>query len=588
MVQTRVVPELENPFSTGEDFAALFEKEAANAPEEGSVVKGKIIAIKKDNVIIDVGLKSEGRVSIKDFPHSERDAVKVGDEVDVFLEKVDNSNNDTVVSRERAVREEAWGVLEKIHEKEEQVDGVIFGRVKGGFTVDVRGAVAFLPGSQVDVRPVKDISPLMNITQPFMILKMDRKRGNIVVSRRAILEDSRSAEREEALSEISENMVLEGVVKNITDYGAFIDLGAVDGLLHVTDISWKRITHPSEVIKLGETIKVKVIKYDQEHQRISLGLKQLEDSPWDNAEAKYAIGTRHKGHVTNITDYGAFVELAPGIEGLVHISEMSWTRKNVHPGKIVTVSQEVEVEVLSIDMDKNRLSLGMKQCEVNPWEDFAAKHKVGDKIECEVKSVADFGLFVGLGGSADGLVHVSDLTWEDNPEEVLQSYNKGDKIEVVVLDVDPEKERISLGIKQLTDNPYKGQDRPATNRKSSDSSSGAYKKGAVATFVVSAVNDNGIEVKVSDNETAFIKKTDLAKDRVECRPDRFSAGDKVDAKVVGVTKGALKLSIKALEVDEEKKAIAEFGSADSGAALGGILGVALESAQKEAEEKAKK
>jgi small subunit ribosomal protein S1 len=584
----RVIPEIENPFSTGEDFAALFELEAANAPKEGSVIKGTILAIENDIVIIDVGLKSEGRVSIKDFPHSERENVTPGTQVDVFLEKVDNAQNETVVSRERAVREEAWGVLEKLYEKEEQVEGVIFGRVKGGFTVDVQGAVAFLPGSQVDVRPVKDVTPLMNIPQPFVILKMDRKRGNIVVSRRSVLEESRSAERSEALAGIAEGMVLEGMVKNITDYGAFIDLGALDGLLHVTDVSWKRISHPSEVIKLGETIKVKVIKFDQETKRISLGLKQLEDSPWTNAETAYAVGTRHKGTITNITDYGSFVELAPGIEGLVHISEMSWTRKSVHPSKIVAAGQEVEIEVLSIDFDKHRLSLGMKQCEANPWDEFATKYKIGDVMDCEVKSIADFGLFVGLGSNADGLVHISDLTWEADQEAVLASHAKGDTIQVKILDIQPDKERISLGVKQLSDNPYGDNNAAASSSSSSsapvDASSGV-RKGDIATFIVSEVNENGVEVIVSEGVTTFIKKADLAKDRVECRPDRFSKGDKVDAKVTSVIKGQVRLSIKALEIDEEKKAIAEFGSADSGAALGGILGVALQSAQKEADEK---
>ena len=439
------------------------------------------------------------------------------------------------------------------------------------------GAVAFLPGSQVDVRPVKDITPLMGISQPFQILKMDRKRGNIVVSRRAILEESRSAEREEALSDVEEGSIIEGVVKNITDYGAFIDLGVIDGLLHVTDISWRRISHPSEVLNVGDTIKAKVIKFDKKAQRISLGLKQLEDSPWAGAGDKYKVESKHKGNVTNITDYGVFVELQPGIEGLVHVSEMSWTKKNVHPSKLVSVSQEVEVVILSIDPESHRLSLGMKQCESNPWEAFANSHKKGDIIEGEVKSTADFGIFVGFGGNADGLVHISDITWEGNPEEEIKKYNKGDKIKVVVLDVDPEKERIALGIKQVDGDPF-------------DNFAGNHKKGSVATFTVSDVNENGIEVEISDGITSFIKKGDLSKDRVECRPERFSVGDRVDAKVVSVDKASrqVKLSVKALEIDNEKKAIAEFGSTDSGASLGGILGVALDTARAEAEESKQK
>ena len=568
MVKQRVVKEIENPFSTGEDFAALFEKTAANTPQEGEVVQGKILKIENDTVIIDIGFKTEGRVPVKDFPPSERDIIKENDTVEVFLERIENSKGEAMISRERAIREESWGKLEKLYEKEEQVQGTIFGRVKGGFTVEIEGTVAFLPGSQVDVRPVKDVTPLMNVKQPFVILKMDRKRGNIVVSRRAILEETRSEERQQALSGINEGMVLEGVVKNITDYGAFIDLGAVDGLLHVTDISWKRITHPAEVLTMGQSINVKVIKFDKDTQRISLGLKQLEDSPWQEAESTYAIGTRHKGHVTNITDYGAFVEIIPGIEGLVHVSEMSWTKKNVHPNKILNLSEEVDVEVLSIDPAKQRLSLGIKQCQENPWEVFANKYKNGDVLDVTVKSIADFGLFVGLEADADGLVHISDIAW-NNTEEALKSYNKGDIIKVKILDIEPEKERIALGIKQLDDRPE---------------TSSSYSKGKVNTFTVTEVNENGIEVAVEDDKKAFIKKSDLAKDRIECRPERFSVGDRVDAKIIGTDNktGLPKLSIKALEVDAEKQAIAEYGSADSGATLGNILGVALESAKEEA------
>jgi len=577
VIKERVIAELENPFSTGEDFAALFEGVTIEVPKEGSIVKGKILDISNDNIIVDIGYKTEGRFPFRELPIGERDGVKIGDEIEVYLERIENGNNEAVVSRERAVREESWDKLEKFYEKEENVNGIIFGRVKGGFTVDLQGAIAFLPGSQVDVRPVKDITPLMGVSQPFQILKMDKKRGNIVVSRRAILEETRSKERDEALADIKEGMVLEGTVKNITDYGVFIDLGAVDGLLHVTDISWKRISHPTEVLSLGQTINVKVIKYDEGNKRISLGLKQLEDSPWEASSGKYTEGAKSTGHVTNITDYGVFVELEPGIEGLVHVSEMSWTKKNLHPSKLVSAGEEVEVVILSIDPEKHRLSLGMKQCSDNPWEEFAKKYKAGDIIDGEVKSVADFGIFVGFGEDADGLVHISDLTWnEEGAKDELAKYSKGDKLQVKVLDADAGKERIALGVKQLTDDPYA-------------SALSGIKKGAISTFTVSAVNENGIEVTIGEEDAikSFIRKNDLSNDRVECRPERFSVGDRVDAKVINFDKSSkeIKLSIKAYESDEEQKAIKEFGSKDSGASLGNILGVALDEAKGKSEKK---
>ncbi len=596
MAKERVVREVVNPYTTGEVFAEMFEGANSNLPQEGTVVKGYVVKVEKDVVTIDVGAKTEGRVLLKDFPLSEREAIKEGDEVEVFLERIENMKNEAVVSRERAVREEAWERLEKLHAKEEQVKGVIFGRVKGGFTVEIEGAVAFLPGSQVDVRPVKDVSPLMGIEQPFMILKMDRKRGNIVVSRRAVLEESRSEERAAALTNIREGMTVEGIVKNITDYGAFIDLGAIDGLLHVTDISWKRISHPSEVLSVAQKINVKIIKFDRETQRISLGLKQMESSPWEAAAAKYALRTKHRGTVTNVTDYGAFVELEAGIEGLVHVSEMSWTKKNIHPNKIVSIGQEVEVMILSIDQEKHRLSLGIKQCTSNPWEGFAAKYKKGDILEGEIKSITDFGLFVGLEGDVDGLVHVSDVAWGSNPDQAMKEHKKGGHVKVQVLDIDPNKERVSLGIKQLQEKPaglVESTEQPRGDSRSEARSGGRSDegKGKVATFIVAAVTENGIEVTVGEGKVSFIKKAELANDRVECRPERFSVGDRVDAKIIGVDKDGLpKLSIKAMEQDAEKKAIAEYGSADSGASLGGILGVALESAKEDAvkkEEKAK-
>ncbi len=574
MAKARVIRELENPFSTGENFAELF-GEVKSSPIEGTVIKGRILNIERDNVLVDIGFKSEGRIALRDFPIAEQQKIKAGDEIDVFLERIENSKCEASLSREKALREEAWERLEGEYADGKNVDGIIFGRVKGGFTVDLTGAIAFLPGSQVDVRPVKDVGPLMNITQPFQILKMDRKRGNIVVSRRAILEEERSVERAEALAGLAEGVIVEGTVKNITDYGAFIDLGAIDGLLHVTDISWKRINHPSEVLTLGSTIKVKVIKYDEEKQRVSLGLKQLEDSPWEAASGSFEVGSKHKGSVTNITDYGAFVELRPGIEGLVHVSEMSWTKKNLHPSKIVSTSQEVEVVILAIDSEKHRLSLGMKQCEANPWVEFEKKYKSGDEIEGEIKSIADFGIFVDLNGVADGLVHVSDVSW-DGDVNVQEAFKKGDMIKVKILEISVEKERISLGIKQLSEDPM-------------DGASSGLDKGAISTFTVSSVTDGGIEVEVADGITSFIKKADLSSDRIECRPERFSVGDRVDAKVISVDKKtrSVKLSIKALEIDEEKKAIEQFGSTDSGASLGGILGVALDTAQKEAEESKK-
>lgn len=574
MAKARIIKEIENPFSTGEDFASLFSEDQGNAPIEGTVVKGKIISIERDNVLVDIGFKSEGRINLKDFPIAEQSKIAAGDEIDVFLERVENARSEALLSREKALREEAWERLEVEYAAGNNVDGIIFGRVKGGFTVDLNGAIAFLPGSQVDVRPVKDVTPLMNISQPFQLLKMDRKRGNIVVSRRAILEEERSAERAEALADLAEGVVVEGTVKNITDYGAFIDLGAIDGLLHVTDISWKRINHPSEVLTLGSTIKVKVIKYDEEKQRVSLGLKQMEESPWDAASGDYEIGTKHKGTVTNITDYGAFVELRPGIEGLVHVSEMSWTKKNLHPSKIVSTSQEVDIMVLAVDSEKHRLSLGMKQCEDNPWQAFEDKYKAGDELEGEIKSIADFGIFVDLDGNADGLVHISDVSWEDDVN-INDLYKKGDMVKVKVLEISVEKERISLGIKQV------GQDFGA------EGSVGGLEKGDVSTFTVCDVNEGGIEVEIEAGIKSFIKKGDLSRDRVECRPERFSVGDRVDAKVTGIDKKnrSVKLSIKALELDEEKKAIEQFGSTDSGASLGGILGVALDTAQKEAADK---
>jgi small subunit ribosomal protein S1 len=553
----------------------LNESLGAHEGLEGTVLKGMVIAIENDYVLVDVGLKSEGRVALKEFGAPGQAAeIKAGDTVEVFLERMEDKNGEAVLSREKARREEAWIELEKAFNESKRVTGTIFGRVKGGFTVDLQGAVAFLPGSQVDIRPVRDVTPLMGTPQPFQILKMDRSRGNIVVSRRAVLEESRAEQRSELIQNLSEGQVLKGVVKNITDYGAFIDLGGVDGLLHVTDIAWRRINHPSEALQIGETVEVQVIRFNPETQRISLGMKQLEADPWEGVEAKYPVGTKFKGRVTNITDYGAFVELESGIEGLVHVSEMSWTKKNVHPGKIVSTSQEVEVMVLDVDPQKRRISLGLKQCLGNPWENFAAQHPAGTVVEGEIKNITEFGLFIGLSGEIDGMVHLSDIDWNRSGEEAIAEFKKGDVVKAKVLDVDIEKERVSLGIKQLADDPFA-------------SGIGDIKKGDTVTCTVSAVLDNGIEVKVNDTLHGFIRKSDLSADRSEQRPDRFAPGEKVDAKVTAVDKASrkLNLSIKAREVQEEKEAMAEYGSSDSGASLGDILGAALRSKQQEERQK---
>ena len=549
-----------------ENFADLLAESFGDGTNiEGSVVRGFVIGVEGDAVIIDVGLKSEGRVPLKELAIPGQQAeVSVGDEIEVYVERMEDRNGQAVLSRDKARREEAWGVLEASFEKQERVTGVIFGKVKGGFTVDLAGATAFLPGSQVDIRPVRDLGPLMGTPQPFQILKIDRRRGNIVVSRRAVLEESRAEARSELVANLQEGQVLQGVVKNITDYGAFVDLGGVDGLLHVTDIAWQRISHPSEALQIGETVEVQVIRFNAETQRISLGMKQLLSDPWEGAEGKFPIGLKMDGRVTNITDYGAFVELEAGVEGLVHVSEMSWTKKNVHPGKIVSTSQQVEVMVLDVDLSKRRISLGLKQCTTNPWEDLSATYPVGTEIDGEIRNITEFGLFVGLNEDIDGLVHLSDISWETAGEDALDSYSKGDTVKAKVLDIDIDKERISLGIKQLSEDPYAGQ-------------VDAYRKGEVVTCNVSAVSENGIDVTIGENMTGFIRRADLSRDRAEQRADRFAVGEKVDAIVTSVDKKTrkLSLSIKARESAEEKQAMAEFGSSDSGASLGDILGAAL-------------
>jgi small subunit ribosomal protein S1 len=556
---------------TREDFAAMLDEAFGQGNlQEGTVVKGKVVGIEKDMALIDVGAKTEGRVAVREFSGPGRGGeIKVGDEVEVYLERIENALGEAVLSRDKARREESWGKLEKAFQGNEKVNGVIFNQVKGGFTVDLDGAVAFLPRSQVDIRPIRDVTPLMNVPQPFQILKMDRRRGNIVVSRRTVLEETRAEQRQELVQNLEEGQVIDGVVKNITDYGAFVDLGGIDGLLHVTDIAWRRVNHPTEVLNIGQQVKVKIIKINHETHRISLGMKQLQDDPWQNIEAKFPLGAKLKGRVTNITDYGAFVELEPGIEGLIHVSEMSWTKKNVHPGKIVSTSQEVEVQVLEVDPVKRRISLGLKQTIRNPWELFLEKYPPGSEVEGEVKNKTEFGLFLGLDGDVDGMVHLSDLDWKRPGEQVIEEYKKGDQVKAQVLDVDVEKERISLGVKQLEADPF--------------AEPGDLKRGAVVTCEVTEVKEGGIDVKIVGTEfTTFIKRNELARDRSEQRPERFAVGQKVDARVTQFDKKAHKIgvSIKALEVAEEKEAIAQYGSSDSGATLGDILGTALKQREK--------
>jgi small subunit ribosomal protein S1 len=574
-------------FTTGESFADLFENSAAGKLAEGSVVKGTIVGIEKDLAIVDVGAKSEGRIPLKEFGGAAAE-IRIGDQFDIYIERIEDRHGEAQLSREKALREEAWVKLEEVHKNQTKIEGTIFGRVKGGFTVDIGGAVAFLPGSQVDIRPIKDVTPLMNITQPFLILKMDRRRGNIVVSRRAIMEESRAEARGMLLDKIAEGQILDGIVKNITDYGAFIDMGGVDGLLHVTDISWKRINHPSEVFAIGDAVRVIVTKFDQDSKRISLGMKQLDTNPWEGVSGKFTPGAKLKGKITNITDYGAFVELDSGVEGLVHVSEMSWTKKNVHPSKLVQTGQEVEVQVLDVDANKHRISLGMKQCIDNPWNSFADKFKEGDVIEGEVRNITDFGLFVGLAGEIDGLVHHSDISWETPGEEAIKTFKKGDKVSARILVVDIEKERISLGIKQLSEAPEGAINAGAA---ASTASATSHKKGDVVTCKVSAVEKDGIEVEMADGAKSYIKRNELSRDRQDQRPDRFAVGDRLDAKVVSADRktGKVQLSIKLLEQDEHKRAIEEYGSSDSGASLGDILGAAISeaSAKKPAKKKTK-
>ncbi|HMR32004.1 MAG TPA: 30S ribosomal protein S1 [Geminicoccaceae bacterium] len=559
-----------DPVSSRDAFAAMLDEALGQTDRlEGGVVTGTVVAIDGDEAIVDVGLKSEGRIALKEFANpGQAPEVKVGDRVDVYVERFENRTGEAVLSRDKARREESWNRLERAFTDQSKVEGAIFGRVKGGFAVDLGGAVAFLPGSQVDIRPVRDVGHLLNKQEPFLILKMDRRRGNIVVSRRAVLEESRAEQRNELLATLREGQIIEGVVKNITDYGAFVDLGGLDGLLHVTDISWKRVNHPQDVLGVGQTVKVQVIRFNRETQRISLGMKQLEADPWDGVELKYPVGAKFTGRVTNITDYGAFVELEPGVEGLVHVSEMSWTKKNVHPGKIVSTSQEVEVMVLEVDREKRRISLGLKQCMQNPWERFVESHPAGSVVEGEVKNITEFGLFIGIDADIDGMVHLSDIDWEQPGEEAVKKYSKGDLVRAQVLDVDVEKERISLGIKQLAEDPFK-------------EAIAGVKKGERVTCTIREVTPTGLEVETVGGAIGFIRKNELARDRDEQRPERFAKGEKLDAKVTNIDQinRRLVLSVKALEIEDEKTAMAEYGSSDSGASLGDILGAAIRQKQ---------
>jgi small subunit ribosomal protein S1 len=554
---------------TTDDFAALLDESfAGSAMIEGRVVPATVTSVGSDFITVDVGLKTEGRIPTREFAADEVQP-KVGAIVEVYLERIENALGDAVLSRDKAKREEAWTRLERLSEKKETVKGSIVGRVKGGFTVDLGGVNAFLPGSQVDIRPIRDVGPLMGMSQPFAILKMDRPRGNIVVSRRAVLEESRAEQRAEIVGNMAEGERRKGVVKNITDYGAFVDLGGIDGLLHVTDMSWKRVSHPSQVVEVGQEVEVQIIKINPDTQRISLGMKQLMTDPWDGVSAKYPVGAKLSGRVTNITDYGAFVELEDGVEGLIHVSEMSWTKKNVHPGKIISSSQEVDVMVLDVDAEKRRISLGLKQVMNNPWEAFMAEHPIGTNIDGEVRGITEFGMFVGLGPDLDGMVHINDIDWNVPGEEAIKKYNKGDNVTARVLDVDIEKERISLGIKQLSQDPTESID---------------LRKNSIVTATVTEVTTGGIEVSIADGAMkAFIRKADLSRDRGDQRPERFAVGDKVDALVTAFDKAGRKvsLSVKAMEIKDEKEAVEQYGSADSGASLGDILGAALKQAKKE-------
>lgn len=551
-----------------ENFSELLEKSLSDFKyKEGQVIKGTVLSITNDTVVVDVGLKSEGRIPIKEF-HSpgEEHTVKIGEKYDVYLEKLENKEGEALLSRERARKEESWSNLEKMQDSKQQVTGVITGRVKGGYAVDIEGALAFLPGSQVDLKPIKDISPLLNKPQPMVILKMDKLRGNIVVSRRALLEESRKADRSKLLSDISEGDKLKGVIKNITDYGVFVDLGGLDGLIHVTDLSWERVNHPSEKFDVGQEIEVIVTKYDKDSNRISLGLKQLTEDPWKNVEESYKVGGKIKSKISSLADYGAFVEIEKGVEGLIHSSEMSWVNKNINPSSFLNVGDEVEVMILEIDNSKRRISLGLKQCSKNPWKIFAETNKKGDLLEGKIKNITDFGLFVELTEDLDGLIHLSDISWNDSGEEAIKKFKLNDLVKFKILEIDLEKERVSLGIKQLT----------------KDSSKTDKSFGKIVTGVITEIDNDKIQVLFDEDKKGLIKKSNLAKVKSEQNTDRFAVKEKIDAKVVKKANkdGFYELSVKDLEIQEEKEALKEYGSSSSGASIGEIIGAALEEDKK--------
>ncbi|HFI7771662.1 TPA: 30S ribosomal protein S1 [Escherichia coli] len=530
-----------------ESFAQLFEeslKEIETRP--GSIVRGVVVAIDKDVVLVDAGLKSESAIPAEQFKNAQGELeIQVGDEVDVALDAVEDGFGETLLSREKAKRHEAWITLEKAYEDAETVTGVINGKVKGGFTVELNGIRAFLPGSLVDVRPVRDTLHLEGKELEFKVIKLDQKRNNVVVSRRAVIESENSAERDQLLENLQEGMEVKGIVKNLTDYGAFVDLGGVDGLLHITDMAWKRVKHPSEIVNVGDEITVKVLKFDRERTRVSLGLKQLGEDPWVAIAKRYPEGTKLIGRVTNLTDYGCFVEIEEGVEGLVHVSEMDWTNKNIHPSKVVNVGDVVEVMVLDIDEERRRISLGLKQCKANPWQQFAETHNKGDRVEGKIKSITDFGIFIGLDGGIDGLVHLSDISWNVAGEEAVREYKKGDEIAAVVLQVDAERERISLGVKQLAEDPFNNW--VALN-----------KKGAIVTGKVTAVDAKGATVELADGVEGYLRASEASRDRVEDATLVLSVGDEVEAKFTGVDRKnrAISLSVRAKDEADEKDAIA--------------------------------
>ena len=546
-----------------ESFAELFE-ESLNSIQmkPGTIINGTVVDIRNDAVIVHAGLKSEGVIPIYQFRKENGEVdVHVGDVIEVALDAVEDGSGETRLSREKAMRARAWTALEEAYEKGETVKGVISGKVKGGFTVDIGEIKAFLPGSLVDVRPVRDTSYLEGKELEFKVIKLDQKRNNVVVSRRAVVESEYSAEREALLESLKEGMVIKGIVKNLTDYGAFLDLGGVDGLLHITDMAWKRVKHPSEVVNIGDEVDVKVLKFDRERNRVSLGLKQLGEDPWTNITRRYPVGTRLFGKVTNIADYGCFVEIEEGVEGLVHVSEMDWTNKNVNPAKVVHLGQEVEVMILDIDEDRRRISLGMKQCQSNPWDDFAATHKKGDRVQGSIKSITDFGVFIGLEGGIDGLVHLSDISWDRSGEEAVREFKKGDEVEAVVLSVDPERERISLGIKQLGKDPF-------------SQFVAEHPKGSIVRGVVREVTARGATVDLGEGVEGMLKASELARDRVEDARTILKEGDEIEAKFMGVDgkRRAVTLSIKAKDVDEEKATLQDYSSsAPATTSLGDIL-----------------